>query len=534
MKKDSWPHDFFVVAKGYPVRQPKVGIETMGSKGFHLLEMTRIGLNVPSALVIGTAHSTNPHACLDLLFNKALPTLEQIVGMRLGDAARPLTLSVRSGAPVSMPGMMETILNVGLCDSTISGFIRQTGHPRLAWDSYRRLIVSYAETVMGVDVDVFEAELARVCDGRDERELDFTDHRALVRHHLEAVSTRTGSDFPQDARAQLAGAVVAVFASWRSDKANTYRRIHDIDDTSGTAVIIQRMVFGNCGQDSGSGVGFTRDPISGQKQLWVDYLRNAQGEDVVSGRRTVRNSNQLADFQPSVWSALHTAADQLERHFKDMQDIEFTVHRGELFMLQTRAGKRTALAHARITLDLLAEGLIDRACARERVKEVKLSELATTVPVTLDRGSALTSTPIATATPASSGWVSGHVALDQASARTLHAKGSPVILVRQDAETLDLPALELSIGMLTQRGARTSHAAVVARQLGKACLVACSAMRIDLQSRQATFGDALVREGDAITLNGNEGHVYRGEISLERRPDNVLIAAIEELRDAAP
>jgi pyruvate,orthophosphate dikinase len=466
------------------------------------------------------------------VWQPALAALEQASGARFGDDRRPLLLSVRSGAPVSMPGMMETLLNIGLCDATVPGLLRLTGNPRLVWDAYRRLVAGFGETVLGVPAAVFEADLQAAAGGRDERELDFAELRALTRAHLASVRRAAGQPFPQDPQAQLQAAIGAVLASWQAPKAVDYRRLKDLPDSLGTAVTVQRMVFGNAGGTSGAGVGFTRHPSTGEPQPWVDFLFNAQGEDVVSGRRSAHGHAQLAAVAPRVWDQLLAATRQVERALGDMQDFEFTVENGQLWLLQTRDGKRTPQAQARIALDLCDEGVIDAAEARRRTAGLDPAALSVERVVGGD-GSA----PLAEAMSAAHGVAVGRVALDEAAARRLAAQGRPVLLVRQDAETSDIAALEQSVGLLTERGARTSHAAVVARQLGKVCLVGCAALQIDPARRQLRFqtpaGEVAVDEGELLTLDGHRGWVLMGAARTEREAPAELLARLAVLRARA-
>jgi len=508
--------------------------QSMGFKAWNLLRMARLSLPVPPAFVLGTHYCMDPAARAVAagpgLWQAGLQALERSTGLALGDARRPLLLSVRSGAPVSMPGMMETLLNIGLCDSTVDGLLRQTGNPRLVWDAYRRLVATYGEVVAGLPAQCFDEAAAALFDGRDERELDFADLRALTKCFLEVYAQHTGRPFPQQPTEQLAGAIEAVFGSWQSDKAREYRRLNHIADAVGTAVTAQCMVFGNAGGQSGAGVGFTRDPASGEPALWVDFLFNAQGEDVVSGRRSANGHDELAAVLPEVWQALTDAARQLEHAFGDMQDFEFTVQDGRLFMLQTRSGKRTPQAAARIALDLLDEGLIDSPLALERT--ARLDRQALSRPrVVAASGSPLL--PLGRAASASSGVAVGEVALDEARALARHAAAVPVVLVRRDAETSDIAALESAVGLLTQRGARTSHAAVVARQLGKVCLVGCTELRIDETARSIRVGDTTLREGELLTLDGNEGVFYAGRAQVEIEYPEQLLARLEALRQRA-
>lgn len=342
------------------------GPATLGAKAWNLARMAALGLPVPPAFVLGTAWCADPAALAPTHWQAALAQLEQLSRLRFGDPRHPLLLSVRSGAPVSMPGMMETLLNIGLTEATLPGLIRVSGHPRLAWDAYRRLIAAYGEIVAGIDARHFEADLDAARGEADERSLDFADLRNLAARHLDTYRREAGEDFPQSAPVQFEQAIRAVFASWRSDKARTYRQLHGLSHDMGTAVTVQAMVFGNAGGLSGAGVGFTRDPSSGEPRPWVDFLFNAQGEDVVSGRRNALGHEELAAVAPQVWEALLDAADRLKQAFGDMQDFEFTVEAGRLYLLQTRSGKRTPLAAARIALDLYAEGRIDAERARER------------------------------------------------------------------------------------------------------------------------------------------------------------------------
>jgi pyruvate,orthophosphate dikinase len=446
-----------------------------------------------------------------------------------------LIVSVRSGAPVSMPGMMETLLNVGLCEATLPGLLRQTGHPRLVWDAYRRLIATHGEVVAGIPGALFEDEIDRTTQGRDERLLDFSELRAMSQRFLDIYRAHAGEPFPQNVHAQLAGAVKAVFASWQQPKARTYRELHGIDEAMGTAVTVQKMVFGNSGCHSGAGVGFTRDPTSGDKAIWVDFLANAQGEDVVAGQRNAHGHEVLAQTAPDAWVELQAAAKQLEQAFSDMQDFEFTVQDGALSMLQTRSGKRTPLAAARIALDLLDEGLIDAGQALERTQSLTEGDLSTQrlVGADADDPGARPVTALAQAMSACNGVVCGEIALDAQRAQERSAAGAAVILVRQDAQTSDIAALDAAAGLLTRRGARTSHAAVVARQMNKVCLVACSALQIDEGGRSLRFNDQAFAEGDLITLDGNEGLVYAGQVATVSVTDEALLARLHALREAS-
>jgi len=526
------PPEVYLIGCGHDTTHTAQGsAQRMGFKAWNLLRMAGLSLPVPPAFVLGTHYCVDPAAramsAHPDVWRAGLQALEQATGLTLGDARRPLLLSVRSGAPVSMPGMMETLLNIGLCDHTVEGLLRQTGNPRLVWDAYRRLVASYGEVVAGLPALCFEEVAAALLQGRDERLLDFADLRLLTQRFLQVYAEHGGHPFPQQPTAQLAGAIEAVFGSWQSAKAQAYRRLNHLDDAIGTAVTVQCMVFGNAGGRSGAGVGFTRDPGSGAPNLWVDFLFDAQGEDVVSGRRSAHGHDELATVLPEVWQALNDAAQQLEHAFGDMQDFEFTVQDSRLFMLQTRAGKRTPQAAARIALDLLDAGLIEPDVALARTAGLDRQALAQTHVVACD-GAPLR--PLGHAASASSGVAVGEIALDAARALARHETGIPVVLVRRDADTADIAALESATGLLTQRGARTSHAAVVARQLGKVCLVGCSELQIDETARTAKVGDQILHEGDLLTLDGNDGTFYAGKSQVEVTFPEPLLARLGALR----
>ena len=530
-----WPKHFYLVASGQTPPHHKPTRENMGSKAHNLLRMAAIGLPVPAALVVGTHFTRAPEDCMLPLFSVGLPALESATGMVFGDPRQPLIVSVRSGAPVSMPGMMETLLNVGLCEATLPGLLRQTGNPRLVWDAYRRLIASYGEVVAGLPGALFEDEIQRTTQGQDERLLDFSELRELSKRFLAIYRENAGEDFPQDVRAQLSGAVHAVFASWHLPKATSYRSMHGIDDAMGTAVTIQRMVFGNAGCHCGAGVGFTRDPTGGHNTIWVDFLANAQGEDVVAGQRNAHGHEVLAQTAPDAWNELQAIALRLEQEFQDMQDFEFTVEDGALYMLQTRSGQRTPQAAARIALDMLDEGLISAEQALERTQALQDSDLTTQRLVVqhADQPGAAPATPVAQALSACNGVVSGEIALDAQRVQERADAGVAVVLVRQDTQTTDIAALNAAVGLLTQRGARTSHAAVVARQMNRVCLVACSALQIDEAHRSVRLGEHAFAEGDVITIDGNDGRVYAGPVTTVAVADEDLLARLAALRQCA-
>ncbi|MFY7854628.1 MAG: PEP/pyruvate-binding domain-containing protein [Rubrivivax sp.] len=523
--------DIYLITGPAARTDPVPGPDAIGNKAHNLARMADIGLRVPPAFAIGTSWCARADAMRPAHWQPAVGALQETTGCQLGDPRRPLLLSVRSGAAVSMPGMMETLLNIGLNDDTVHGLVRGTGNPRLAWDAYRRLVAGFGEVVLGVPPSAFEADLLALAEpGRDERELDFDAVRRLAHAHLRTVERLTGQPFPQDPWQQLGQAIDAVFRSWHTEKAQTYRRLKGIADRPGTAVTVQVMVFGNAGGDSGAGVGFTRHPSTGEPQPWVDYLFNAQGEDVVSGRRSALGHDELQAVAPAVWQELLDGMARLEAEFADMQDFEFTVERGRLYWLQTRNGKRTPQATARIALDLVDAGRIDRREALRRTEGLDEAALAETVLAA--QGGVGSAAIVAQAQSACTGVVVGEIALDEARVRERQAGGAATVLLRPDAETSDIGALDLAGGLLTSRGARTSHAAVVARQLGKVCLVGCSALEIDLTTRRVRLGGRDFAEGEVLTLDGHSGTVYAGAMERCRRAPEALLARLQTLRDA--
>jgi pyruvate, orthophosphate dikinase len=503
--------------------------DLLGGKGANLAEMAGLGLPVPPGFTITTevcahyyAHGHRYPDGLEEEVAAALGRIEQEVGLRLGDPARPLLVSVRSGAPVSMPGMMDTVLNLGLNRETAEGLARRTGDRRFATDSLRRFIQMYGDVVLGIESHRFEDALELV---KEEEGVHFdTDLGAdalagLVERYRAIVQETTGEPFPEDPRAQLFGAIGAVFRSWMAPRAITYRRIQRIPEDMGTAVTVQAMVFGNMGEDCATGVAFTRDPATGLKQPFGEYLINAQGEDVVAGIRTPQpltramaeaNGAHLAaleDALPETYAELVRVFDRLERHYEDMQDIEFTVERGRLYVLQTRSGKRTAQAALRIAVEMAQEGLIAREQAVLRVEPASLDQL---LHPSLDPDAPRQ--VIAKGLPASPGAVSGKVVLDADLAERRAAAGEAVILVRQETSPDEIHGMHAAKGILTSRGGMTSHAAVVARGMGKPCVCGVGAMRVDMAARSFKVGDLTVREGEVITLDGALGTVMLGRV----------------------
>jgi pyruvate,orthophosphate dikinase len=428
-----------------------------------------------------------------------------------------------------MPGMMETVLDVGLNAETVEGLIRLTGNPRLAWDSYRRLVQGYAEVVAGLATTPFDTLVAAALsreDAANERELDHRALRALTLAMLACYRGLTNSAFPDDPNEQLANAAAAVFRSWDAPKAVSYRRLNGIGDEAGTAVTVQTMVYGNAGGLSGAGVGFTRNPATGAREFYFDFQFNAQGEDVVAGRHKLHDNERLRLALPAVWTRLNDICRQLEALFGDAQDFEFTVQSGALFLLQTRRAKRTDWAALAIAVDMVGEGLLSRDKALALLDGIDLNSVVRTSFV--DPASAT----LAMAQVAGIGVAVGAIALDSDAVKRLSKAGTPTILVRRDTVTTDIEGMALAAGILTASGGRTSHAAVVARQLGKACLVACPELEIDLGRRQCRIGGMLLREGDFLSLNGNTGAVHAGRlVPSTERPEGAL-AAIDGWRRA--
>ncbi len=493
--------------------------DLLGGKGANLAEMTNIGLPVPPGFTITTdacrvylATGEEPPE-LAAEIDEHLTSMEKEAGRTLGQPEDPLLVSVRSGAKFSMPGMMETVLNIGLNDESVEGLASISGNPRFAWDSYRRLLSMFGTTVLGLERSEFDDALDAVKEGKgasSDLDLDADDFRALVATYQKLIKEHTGEDFPQDPRQQLALAVRAVFSSWNTDRAKIYRRQERIPDDLGTAVSICTMVFGNLGADSGTGVCFTRDPASGHQGVYGDYLANAQGEDVVAGIRNTQPLASLGETDPTSYDELLDIMGRLERHYKDMCDIEFTVERGKLWMLQTRVGKRTAAAAFRIAVQLVDEGLIDEDEALRRVTGAQLAQL-----MFPQFDPASKRDLIAKGMAASPGAAVGKAAFDSKTAVEWAAQGEDVILVRRETNPDDLRGMIAAKGVLTSRGGKTSHAAVVARGMGRTCVVGVEALRVDLKKREfRTTGGAQVSEGDTIAIDGTTGEVFSGDVPV--------------------
>ena len=493
--------------------------ELLGGKGANLAEMSTIGIPVPPGFTITTEVCSEyyekgkklPEATRPQV-EEALKKVEAEVGAKFGDPTDPLLVSVRSGAALSMPGMMNTILNLGLTDASVEGLAKKTGNPRFAYDGYRRLIDMFGSTAMGVEHEHFEHELSHLKHEKGvklDTDLSADDLKELVKRYKAVYKKYVGSDFPQDAMQQLWAAINAVFNSWMGKKAVEYRRIERISELKGTAVNVQAMVFGNTGNGSGTGVAFTRDPNTGENLFYGDYLINAQGEDVVAGIRTPEHIDQLEKEMPVVYKQLMGIREKLEQHYKEMQDIEFTVQEGKLYMLQTRTGKRTGTAAVRIAVEMVEQGLIDQKTAVLRVSPESLNHLL--LPQ-LDPKSK--NRPVAQGIAASPGAASGRIILS-AERAVEYAEShphEPIMLVRKETSPEDVAGMHLAKGILTSTGGKASHAAVVARGWGKPCVVGCEAMQINEKAGTVNLSGQILKEGDFLTINGSTGDVMVGHV----------------------
>jgi pyruvate, orthophosphate dikinase len=490
----------------------------LGGKGANLAEMTNLGLRVPPGFTISTdackAYMAGGDRLPDGLLDEvaaALAALEEKMQKRLGDDADPLLVSVRSGAPFSMPGMMDTVLNLGLNDTSVKGLAKQTDNERFALDSYRRFVQMFGKIVLDIDGELFEDALADLREARGvatDPELDVDALTGLVETFKGIVAKEAGVEFPQEPREQLRYAIEAVFQSWNGRRAKDYRRLEGIPDDLGTAVNVQTMVFGNKGDDSGTGVAFTRDPATGENRRYGDFLTNAQGEDVVAGIRTTEPLDAMAEHFPEPHRELLEVMDTLERHYRDMCDIEFTIEQGRLFILQTRIGKRTAAAALRMAVEMEREGLIDRNEAVLRVQPAQLDQLLHPRIERTDQP------PVATGLNASPGAAVGKASFTADDAEAAAAEGEKVILVRPETSPDDLHGMIAAEGILTSRGGLVSHAAVVARGMGKPAVCGASELDIDVAAKAFTVAGATVREGDVITIDGSTGNIYVGAIPV--------------------
>ena len=534
----------------------------LGGKGANLAEMANLGIPVPAGFTLTTEvctyyydHGRSYPPALEAEANAAMAKVEQIMGKRFGDPADPLLVSVRSGARSSMPGMMETVLNIGLCSATIPGLIAKTGNPRFVYDAYRRLIMMYSDVVMekaaGVEVAegrgirqqldrmLEEVKHARGC--ASDAEIGADDLKDLAERFKATIRKVLRKPFPDDPREQLWGGIGAVFASWNGKRAVSYRRIEGIPDDWGTAVNVQAMVFGNMGGGSATGVAFTRNPATGDNRFYGEWLANAQGEDVVAGIRTPNPLNEatkneqnahlpsLETAMPEVYRQLHDIRDHLERHFTDMQDIEFTIQDGRLWMLQTRIGKRTGTAALNVAMDMLAEGMISKETAVLRVKPEQLDELLhPIVDPAAEKGGDL----IAKGLPAGPGGARGQVVFTAEAAVQAAKEGKGVLLVREETNPEDVEGMRAAVGILTARGGMTSHAALVARGWGKCCIVGAGALDIDAVARTISVNGRTFGEGDVLTLNGTRGLVYAGELPMIDATENPRFVDFMRIADS--
>ena len=518
----------------------------LGGKGANLAEMTRIGLPVPPGFTITTevcsyfyAHDRSYPPQLKAEVEAALAKVEQSVGKKLGDKEQPLLVSVRSGARDSMPGMMDTILNLGMNDEVVEIVAKKTKNARFAWDSYRRFLQMYGDVVMGVqkrageDHEPFESVIEHLKDKRygkhdfPDVKLKVDDLKELVKRFKALIKERTGKSFPQDAKEQMWGAIGAVFGSWMNDRAIVYRRKYGIPHDWGTAVNVQTMVFGNMGDSSATGVAFTRDPASGEKVFYGEYLINAQGEDVVAGVRTPHPIAVLAKQMPATHKGLMKVRQTLEQHFKDMQDLEFTVEHNRLYILQTRNGKRTGHAAVRIAVDMVGEKLISK---KDAVRRIPADSLAHLLAPIFDRQSAKQAKKIGSGLAAGPGAASGHVVFSAEEAVRRSSKGEKVVLARVETSPEDLRGMIAAEGILTSRGGVSSHAALVARQMGKVCVCGASGIQIDYQRRTLSANGTTLEQGDYISIDGTAGEVFAGEVTTA--PSEIIQVLVDRSLDA--
>ncbi len=508
-----------------------------GGKGANLAEMTKIGLPVPQGFTITTEACTKYYEDgrmindgIEAQIYAKLAQIEKVTGKQFGNLENPLLVSVRSGARVSMPGMMDTILNLGLNDQVVEGLARLTNNERFAYDSYRRFIQMFSDVVMQQDKSKYERILDQIKEKKKvqfDKDLTAEDLKEIVKLFKKLYKEGQKEDFPQDPKVQLIEAVKAVFRSWDNERANVYRRMHDIPYNWGTAVNVQSMVFGNMGDDSGTGVAFTRNPATGENKLYGEYLMNAQGEDVVAGIRTPQPIAQLEKQNPEVYAQFVSIAKKLENHYKDMQDMEFTIERGKLYMLQTRNGKRTAKAALKIAVDLVAEGMINEKSALLMIDPKQLDAL---LHPTFDDKALKKATVIGEALPASPGAASGKICFTAEKAKE-QGKKAKVVLVRLETSPEDIEGMAASQGILTARGGMTSHAAVVARGMGTCCVAGCSAIKFADDGKSFTLGGKKYKEGDVISFDGSTGKIYDGEVQTVEAKISGEFATIMEWAD---
>lgn len=514
----------------------------LGGKGANLAEMTNIGLPVPAGLTISTEVCTYYYAnkrtypkTLAAEVSSALKKIERSMGATLGDVKNPLLVSVRSGARSSMPGMMDTILNLGLNDKVAEGLVKKTNNPRFVYDSYRRFVQMYGDVVLGLkpvhkdEIDPFEVIIEQKKKSKGvhlDTELTTEDLKELVALFKQAIKEKTGHDFPQNPMKQLWGAVGAVFGSWNNERAIAYRKMYDIPESWGTAVNVQSMVFGNMGEDSGTGVAFTRDPATGENTFYGEYLMNAQGEDVVAGTRTPLPIAELALQNPTLYKQLEKNRKVLEKHYRDMMDIEFTIQQGKLYMLQCRVGKRTAFAAIKIAVDMVRERLISDKEALQRIEPEQLNQLLRPVFDMEEKAAAVSSGRLlAKGLNAGPGAATGRVVFNAPDAEEWKKRGERVILTRIETSPEDIKGMDAAEGILTARGGMTSHAALVARQMGKVCVAGSSALEIEYSNHTMRANGRLINEGDWISIDGSTGEVIEGKLAT--KPSEVLQVLVD-------
>ncbi|HWP81764.1 MAG TPA: pyruvate, phosphate dikinase [Bacteroidota bacterium] len=518
----------------------------LGGKGANLAEMTNLHLPVPPGFTISTEVCTYYYKnnrtyppTLKKEVEAALHRVEKALGAKFGDPSNPLLVSVRSGARASMPGMMDTILNLGLNDRTVEGLLKKTQNPRFVWDSYRRFVQMYGDVVLGLkpqhkdEIDPFEAiieQKKKERGARQDTDLNADDLKDLVTRFKRAIKEKTGHDFPENPVDQLWGAIGAVFGSWMNERAIAYRKLYDIPESWGTAVNVQSMVFGNMGNDSGTGVAFTRDPATGENVFYGEYLMNAQGEDVVAGIRTPLPIAQLKNDQPAIYKQLERVRAILERHYRDVMDIEFTIQQGKLYMLQCRVGKRTAFAAIRIAVDMVKEKLITDREALQRIEPDQLNQLLRPIFDTAEKNAAVKNGKmLAKGLNAGPGAATGRVVFNAQDAEEWAKRGESVILTRIETSPEDIKGMSAAEGILTARGGMTSHAALVARQMGKVCVAGCSALGIDYGSHTMRVNGQVINEGDWLSIDGSTGEVILGKVNT--RPSEVLQVLIDKTMD---
>ncbi|MEK6264456.1 MAG: pyruvate, phosphate dikinase, partial [Clostridium sp.] len=491
----------------------------LGGKGANLAEMTSLGIPVPQGFTVTTEACNKYYSDGQLIASEVvseihtkMSELEKISGKKFGSLENPLLVSVRSGARASMPGMMDTILNLGLNDETVEVMAKLTNNPRFAYDSYRRFIQMFADVVMDVEKRNFENIMDKMKEEKGvkfDTELDANDLKKLVKQFKEFYKKDKGEEFPSDPTKQLIEAISAVFRSWDNPRANVYRRLNDIPGDWGTAVSVQEMVFGNKGETSGTGVAFSRNPSTGEKGIYAEYLMNAQGEDVVAGIRTPQDISQLHEDMPHVYAEFMAIVNTLENHYKDMQDMEFTIEDGKLYFLQTRNGKRTVQAALKIAVELVEEGMLSQ---KEAVMKVEPKQLDTLLHPNFDTEELRKSKVIAKGLPASPGAACGKIYFTAEDAKTKHEEGEKVVLVRLETSPEDIEGMIAAEGILTVRGGMTSHAAVVARGMGRCCVAGCGDIKVNEQARNFQIGKTIYNEGDYISMDGSTGNIYAGTI----------------------